>query len=148
ALATQRELHTKQEQALGEQLRASNDAVHQLESTLVDQGRANVEKEQSLMRDHANRVESLLQQLQASETELRQLMQEGAARERELTRQAAQIREEVDELLRTLVQREKEFSQELMQTRQHGEQALADQFYASQAELRRLAQEGIEREQV
>ena len=54
----------------------------------------------------------------------------------------------MDELLRTLVQREKEFSQELMQTRQHGEQALADQFSASQAELRRLAQEGIEREQV
>lgn len=173
ALAAQQELHAKQELALGEQLRAANDAVRQLEFGLVNQSRASLEREQSLERDHVTRVESFIQQLQASQAELRQLTQEGAAREIALTQQTAQMRQDVAELLRTLAQRESEFARELIETRREveqaaqeqalahaereqalhrdiaeREQALTGQLQTSQAELRRLTQEGIERERV
>ncbi|CAJ0891341.1 FkbM family methyltransferase [Ralstonia flatus] len=146
ALATQKDHQSQREQALAEQLRAANDVIQQLNSKLVEAGRTGNEKEQSLLRDHTAKLESLHHQLQASQTELRQVAQEAVARERELTRDAAEIRQEVEELLRTLLQREKEFSQELEQSRRSAEQTLADRFQAHQAELRQLAQAGIERE--
>lgn len=146
SVATEQELCAKQQQALREQLQAAHDAIHQLEANLVEQSRTSIENEQSLLRDHTTRLESLFRQFQSSHTELRQVTEEGDARERALAQQTAEMRQEVEGLLRTLTQRESEFSQALMQARDQAEQALADQRGASQTELRRLTQEGIERE--
>jgi FkbM family methyltransferase len=111
---------------------------------MAEQALSHSEQERTLQRQHAEREQTLAQQLQAGQQE----QQDRAQREQVLSEQTSLARQELEALLRTQAQREQAVAAQLLAIQQQATQEKAEQARSHSEQARALQRQHTEREQI